>query len=143
MTTKMANSKKIYLDTNVYLNYLLNEFNEYGKNLGNLAFEVFNRTFICEFEIVLSSWTSEELLKTINPESFMMLIEMLKSKHKLHLVKCSPGDIERAKQFSEHYHDPLHAILAKKGAAEFVVTRDLKGFECCKSIIKAYLPEQI
>ncbi|MBI2136359.1 hypothetical protein HYU06_04765 [Candidatus Woesearchaeota archaeon] len=136
-------SKKIYLDTNIYLDYLLNRKNRYGKDIGSIAFTIFNRALACEFEIVLSSWTSEELIKTIEPDKFMFLIQMLKAKNKLHLVKCEQNDIEQAKKLSEHYHDPLHAILAKKGNAEFVITRDLSGFECSKSIIKAYLPEQI
>lgn len=136
-------SKKIYLDTNIYLDYLLNRKNKYGKDLGSIAFTIFNRTLACEFEIVLSSWTSEELIKTIEPDKFMFLIQMLKAKNKLHLVNCEQKDIEQAKSLSEHYHDPLHAILAKKANAEFVITRDLAGFECCKSIIKAYLPEKI
>lgn len=136
-------SKKIYLDTNIYLDYLLERKNIFNIDMSEKAFSVFHRTFLCEFEIVLSDWTSQELLKTIEPEKFLMLINILKAKKKLHLVKCSDNDREYAKLLSLHYHDPLHAILAKKGNAEFVVTRDKIGFQCCEYILKAYLPEEI
>jgi predicted nucleic acid-binding protein len=73
----------------------------------------------------------------------MLLLEMLKAKNKLHLVKATDKDVKQAKRLSLHYHDPLHALVAKKAGATFVVTRDLKGFQCCKHILEAYLPEEI
>lgn len=136
-------SKKIYLDTNIYLDYLLERKNLFNADMSEKAFSVFHRTFLCEFEIVLSDWTSQELLKTIEPEKFLMLLNLLKAKKKLHLIRFTVSDIALAKKLSEHYHDPLHAILAEKGNAEFVVTRDKVGFQCCEHILKAYLPEEI
>lgn len=136
-------SKKIYLDTNIYLDYLLERKNLFNADMSEKAFSVFHRTFLCEFEIVLSDWCAEELLKTIQPDKVLFLMELLKAKKKLHLVKCSENDKEYAKSLSSHYHDPLHAILAKKGNAEFVVTRDKIGFQCAENILKAYLPEEI
>ncbi len=73
----------------------------------------------------------------------MMLLDLLKAKKKLHLIRCTSEDIAFAKKLSEHYHDPLHALLAKKGNAEFIVTRDKAGFQCCTHVLKAYLPEEI
>lgn len=136
-------SKKIYLDTNIYLDYLLERTNRFDDDRSECAFLVFHRTFLCEFEIVLSDWCGEELLRTIQPDKVLFLMELFKAKKKLHLVKCSDSDKEYAKSLSPHYHDPLHAILAKKGNAEFVVTRDKKGFICSKHILEAYLPEEI
>ncbi len=136
-------SRKIYLNTNIYLDYLLERTNRYGDDRSACAFLVFHRTFLCEFDIVLSDWCAEELLHTIQPDQVLFLMELLKAKKKLFLVKCSESDREYAKTLSSHYQDPLHAILAKKGDAEFIVTRDKKGFTCCKHILEAYLPEEI
>ena len=136
-------SKKIYLDTNIYLDYLLERRNRYGDDKSECAFLVFHRTFLCEFEIVLSDWCAEELLRTIHPDKVLFLMELLKAKNKLHRVTCSENDRGYAKSLSSHYHDPLHAILAKKGNAEFIVTRDKRGFICSRHILEAYLPEEI
>ncbi|PIO03559.1 hypothetical protein COT48_04385 [Candidatus Woesearchaeota archaeon CG08_land_8_20_14_0_20_47_9] len=56
-------TSKIYLDTNIYLDYLLDRKNRFRKDLGSIAFSIINRSFLCEFEIVLSDWCFQELVK--------------------------------------------------------------------------------
>lgn len=134
-------SQIVYLDTNIYLDYLLDRPNLNGKNRGDVAFTVFNRALLCEFKIVISSWTLAELKKYIKGSSIQMLLSTLK--RKLIKVEHTTDDIEKAKQLSEHFHDALHAILAKKAGASSLVTRNLKDFLAYRELVEPKLPENL
>lgn len=133
--------KRIYLDTNIYLDYLLERKNKQGDDLESKAFRIFERTISCEFIIITSPWLLHELHKYVNEYKTAMLFTFLK--RKTVMIPITDEEIISAKSLSSHYQDPLHAILAKKGNAELLITRDLKGFTSCKKIITVCLPEEI
>lgn len=138
-------SQPIYLDTNIYLDYFLDRKNEFGKPLGPIAWGVFKRAINCEFSIVVSDWLAWQLDKNMGSSQLTVLFTLLDSKRKIIRVKRMEDDVQQAKKYavSNDIDDPLHAVLAKKGGAVCVVTRDLEGYACCKSLIEAKLPENL
>ena len=69
---------KIYVDTNVYLDYLLDRKNRNGKDLSRSAFDVFKRAVACEFYIILSYHLLNELHAHIKESDTRMLLKFLK-----------------------------------------------------------------
>lgn len=132
-------TKTIYLDTNVYLDYY------FGRRGSEIAFQIlFFRTPRCEFRIVVSDWVLKELeLNGVDPEKTNTLFDWISKSGKMIRVYKTQKDIEEAKKISEHFQDPLHAILARKGGAEMLVTGDKRGFSCCRHLINAKFPEEI
>lgn len=120
---------KIYIDTNVYLDYLLKRKNKYGKDLSKSAFNVFKRTVACEFYIILSQHILNELHAHIKESDTRMLLKFLKK-------KTIP--IEDIKEYKG---DEKHAILAENAGANLIVTRNKKHFYSFST--KAVLPEEI
>ncbi len=134
-------SIKIYCDTNIYLDFLLDRKNFYGDNLGDEAFSVFNRVISCEFILVVSSWNLVELKNKIEYNSLNMLFSFLKKK--VVTVEHTKEDIEKAKEMSEHFQDALHVLLAVKAGAKFLVTRNIKDFLPFRNLIEIKLPEYL
>lgn len=132
----------LYVDTNVFLDALLGRKSLTGRDLSKIATKFFHRAISCEFYIIISSWTLQELYKEVDVSQVKMLFKMLERKIKT--VEHSEGDIEKAKKISnEHFQDALHALLAVKNKADFVVTRNLTDYSCTNNLIKAKLPEHI
>jgi len=134
-------TKRIYCDTNIYLDYLQDRSNLFGKNIGDRAFKVFSRTLGCEFQIAVSTWNLAELKRNIGPEDLKMLLTFLK--RKLVTVEHTKDDIEKAKKMSEHYQDALHVILAQKAGASLIVTSNLEHFLPYKHLIEIKLPQNL
>lgn len=132
-------AKIIGVDTNIYLDYLLKR--KYAKQ----AWVIFSRAIQGEFRIVVSKWLSVQLLHHLSPESIKGLFTLLESSHAIIWVNYTNDDIEEAKRYStgNDIDDPMHAIIARKGGAKIIVTRDLDGFTSCKSFIEAKLPESL
>lgn len=120
---------KIYIDINVYLDYLLERKNKYGKDLSRPAFEVFKRAVGCEFYVILSYHLLNELHANTKESDTDMLLKFLKNK--LILIEDEQG----------YKGDEKHAVLAKKAGADLIVTRDKKHF--CDFSIQAVLPEEL
>ena len=85
-------STLIYVDTNIYLDFLLDRHNEYGKYLGDDAFSIFNRAVHCEFTIVISYTVLDGLFRNYPSEKTMLLFAFLKKK----LVKVIASNEEIA-----------------------------------------------
>ncbi len=132
---------KIYCDTNIYLDYLEDRSNLFGKNIGDRAFDVFNRALTCEFEIIVSGWTLAELKNHANFDSLNMLFSFLK--RKIITIEHTEEDVEEAKKMSAHFQDALHAILASKAGASFLVTRDIYEFLKYRDLVEPKLPENL
>ncbi len=120
---------KIYVDTNIYLDYLLGRRNKQGKDLSRPAFEVFKRTMSCEFHIIISNHLVNELCGVIDLEDLTMLISFLRKK------------IIKIEDKSEGKGDEFHAYLAEKYGAELIVTRNKNDFK--NLALQAYLPEEL
>jgi predicted nucleic acid-binding protein len=123
---------KLYIDTNVYLDYFLNR-----RNSGP-AFRIFRRTINCHFQIILSDQVILELTNIIEYSQVKFLFEMLK--HKLVFVKSETSDMLKAKQLNTHYSDALHIILAEKSCADVIITNNIKDFSL---IFESKRPEDL
>jgi len=121
---------RIYIDTNVYLDYFLN------RQRAPYAFRVFRKSLKCYHQIILSNHAIVELTNIIEYSETRFLFETLK--HKIILVDIDDVDREEAKLLPTHYADALHIVLAKKGSADAIITNNIKDFQ---SIFKTYSPE--
>ncbi|MBW2972837.1 PIN domain-containing protein [Candidatus Woesearchaeota archaeon] len=117
----------IYIDTNVYLDYLLGR-NDRLRPIGDFAFELIRRAVKCEFEILISELVIDELENNASEEQISQLLNFIKKKTvKLGITE---EDILKSRQISRtDSEDALHYLLAKKGGAEFLVTRNIKHFD--------------
>ena len=133
---------KLYIDTNIFLDYLLERKNVNGVDISVPAQKVFYRAIKCEFFIVLSDHTAIELNNNIGLEKLRMLFEFLKKK--IVTIHKTKEDIIEAKKLSQdNFADALHVVLAKKANVDYIITRNLKDFEKFASIIKSKSPENI
>ncbi|MCX6818261.1 MAG: type II toxin-antitoxin system VapC family toxin [Candidatus Aenigmarchaeota archaeon] len=134
-------TKIIYLDTNIYLDYY---FDRHGSKR---AFDIiFFRAPNCEFKIVVSDWVLRELeLNGIGSKEMKTLFSRISENKKLVTIFTEkPKDIDDAKKISsDHFQDPLHVILAKKGGAEILITRNVQDFNCCRHLLDIKFPEDI
>ncbi|MDO8627229.1 MAG: hypothetical protein Q7K42_02080 [Candidatus Diapherotrites archaeon] len=136
-------SKRIYLDTNVYLDYLEDRVDTI-RPLGEFTAQVFKRTLECEFEIAYSDWVLRELKVSENLSSVLLdLIKDLKKLNKFVIISASDADIVGAKNNSKNWKDYLHVLLAIKVGAELIVTRNIKDFDEFSNLLEAKLPEDI
>lgn len=116
---------KLYVDTNVYLDYFLD------RNKSEPAFKLFNDTISCKHKIILSEQVLFELNNYLDLSKTQMLFALLKPK--LINVKANKLDFEEAKKINTHFADALHIVLAKKAGADRVITRNIKDFHSFKA----------
>ncbi len=121
--------KRIYVDTNVYMDYF-EDRKDNLKPLGELALQLFERTFSCEFKIIMSSLVLNELKKWNHLEDGTDFIAKLKGMNKVEFVNENSEDRESASRRKEgsHYADRLHYVLAEKAKAELFITRNWTDF---------------
>lgn len=132
-------SKLLYIDTNIWIS-LFKEEKDYLRPISDFSFEPFRRALNCEFDIVISSWLLKELVLTRYSKDSDRIIQEFRSKHKIVFVKTSQEDYALAKK-EKHWQDRLHEILAQKGNADFIVTRNLKDFK--GDLVQTKLPENL
>ncbi len=133
----------IYLDVNIYRDYLEERTNREGKDLEEKAWNIFARTISCEFKIVISDVLINQLAHQITPGKSQFLLELLKSKGKLVMVNVTVEDKKKANKLSTNYEDALHAVVAARAGAELLVTRNIRDFLPFNHLIKAKLPENL
>ena len=117
-------SKRIYLDTNIYLDYFWNRKTK-TKNLGKYAVNILKRTIKCEFEIVISEFLIKELMRFIRTEELNNFFK--KIKHKLINAKFEFFNelVDIKKRLKEiPSGDILHYLYATKNKAEILITND-------------------
>ncbi len=133
---------KLYVDTNIFLDCLVERQNIFGNDISPPAQKIFSRAIKCEFHIIFSDHTAKELAKNIRLENARMLFELLKKK--IIQVKFTKEDEAEARKLCpEHYEDALHTILANKHGADFLVTRNISDFAKYCSLIKTKRPEEL
>ena len=128
----------LYVDTNVYLDYLLERENRAGDDLSNVAFQLFKRAADCEFRIVLSDAVLLELRSHIEPHKTTSFFTFLE--RKLDHVRTTAADRDAARRINTHQADALHIVLARKAGADILVTRNITDFS---GHIETELPEHI
>ena len=115
--------------------------------LGEFAFEILRRTYQCEFKITLSSLVIKELLYNDYGKQIKDLIEYLKEKDKVIMVEVTDEDIKKARIISQErktpFNDTLHAVIANRVNAAYLVTRNLKDFYELQDLVKITFPEEL
>jgi predicted nucleic acid-binding protein len=130
---------KLYIDTNVYLDYLLGRKDRL-RPIGEFAFELLRRTVKCEFEILISELVIEELENNVGEEQISQLLNFIKKK--IVVLDITKEDVLQSRQLSRtDPEDALHYLIAKKGGAEFIVTRNIQHFDFPD--LQAVFPESI
>lgn len=134
---------KIYLDANIYVDYLL------GQKSEELAAEAFRRCIGCSFKIVSSPTVVEEAILACKGNTILMqnLWDSLKKAGKLSIVQKDAATVQEAILLNEKTgkkygrNDFIHAILAAEHADAFV-TRDLKFMPSAREIVHAETLEE-
>jgi predicted nucleic acid-binding protein len=117
-------SKLIYVDTNVFLDYLQQRSSKYLDYQG-FAVNLFNRTLSCEFTLLVSDITLFEIKKVISlPESFLKDIL-----HKVKFVNTVSKHKQKSKEISIHFPDNLHCAIALIEGCHLIVSND-KEMQC-------------
>lgn len=129
----------IYVDTNIYLDFLINGR---PRRKAEDAFSLFNRAIRCEFEILLSKKIKTELYPNIQGNESAMLFKFLEPKLR-YIEPTSEDEEEAGKTDAKDTADALHAILAKKYGAAFLVTQNMRHFKKFNNIIASKLPSDI
>jgi predicted nucleic acid-binding protein len=132
-------SKLIYIDTNVWIDYLQNRA-DYLRPLGQFAFRLLQKTLECKYRVILSDWTLEELSE--HARDFQDIIDQFKEKRKVIFVRTASKDIRQTKQ-GKHWEDRLHALLVAKASASYLVTRNLSDFVDDWYPFEVKLPESL
>jgi predicted nucleic acid-binding protein len=124
------NNEPIYLDTNVIMDFLL------GRDRS--AFQLILRTISCEFHIIISDLVVRELHYQGLDTEMRNLFSLLWNSHKLFIDEIHDSDCitanELIKSYSTHYSDALHKTIAKRNNVRYIVTKNIKDFECFKDI---------
>jgi predicted nucleic acid-binding protein len=132
----------LYIDTNIIVYANEDSKNIYGKEIAVSSSNLIWQAICCKYNLIISSWTLEELRRIKKLEQAQMLFNLI-DKKKI-LVAHSQEDIKQAKiQNPGHFQDELHGILALKSKADYIVTRNIKDFEHFKDRIKVTKPESL
>lgn len=132
-------SELIYVDTCVWIS-LFKEEKDSLRPLSEFSFELFRKALDCEYDILVSNWLLNELEKKGFLTQTNELITQFKLKNKIKTIHFTKEDINKAKK-NIHWHDRLHEILAKKGNAQYLVTRNLVDFN--GDLLQIKLPENL
>jgi len=122
---------RLYVDTNVYLYYI--GFNEgYGFiDYKEISTRFFAKVLDKNYEVVLSDWVKEELIKVLKRENLDLSVfaELFTN---LNIVPFSYTyeDIDLSKKLNSHnWQDMLHIILAKKSNSLIIITENKRDFK--------------
>ena len=139
-------ARLIYIDTNIYLDYLENRTDKM-RPLGEFAYTVFKRALGCEFKIIVSEHLLDELEKFVTEQEIGFVLGKIKSAGKEVPLEVLESDIQKANALAAQrkvpWPDTLHAVLAIRGGAECIVTRNKKDFDPFSDLIEAVFPEEI
>jgi len=130
---------KIYCDTNIFIDYLFNQVNDRGRNVGKEAESVFAKVLMNQYLLVISDFVIEEMRanETINRYiDFERIIA-----NNIIYIKYTMEDKEKAKKLSsENWEDALHVVLAEKGGCKYLITQNIKDFYGLSKEVKVILP---
>ncbi|MDD5418205.1 MAG: PIN domain-containing protein [Candidatus Nanoarchaeia archaeon] len=138
---------KIYLDTNVYLDYWEDRKDKF-KPLGEFAFSLMKETINCRFFVLISEIVIKELRNVLfmqKEKIFATILSSLKESGKLVFVDISMEQVHESEKISRQKNipkaDALHAVLARDNKA-VLVSRD-KHHILVKDIVEVMKPEEI
>lgn len=132
--------EKIYVDTNIFLDALLDRKSSSGRDLGTPAMSIFSQADACRFTIILSDWTLEELYCQIDEDSVKSFFSDLE--HKIIHCEYTEAEKKEAKANSNHWQDYLHGIIAEREGADCIITRNVKDLRTLSGV-NVKLPSHI
>lgn len=139
----MQEKIRVYCDTNIYLDFLLGR-KDYLRPLDEFAHQIFKRVISGEFILIISDHLLNELENNIKEEKIREFLDILSQQQKSMIIMKTAQDIKEAKNISTtHWKDILHAILAQKANADYLVTRNVNDFAGTEHLVKTVFPEQI
>lgn len=120
---------KIYVDTNVIMDFLL------GRDSN--AFKLFMKSLECKYFVFISDIVLQELqFQELDASTF---IKLLNSRKKIQIVNVREEEKAVAnmliKKYDTHYNDALHKIVAKRIGVDFIVTKNVKDFICFEDVV--------
>lgn len=133
---------KVYCNANIFKDYT-DERADRLRPLKDFAFEFFRKGWECNYKLIISDWLLTELRRNMKEEQIQEILKPFKEKNKLIFVKEQKGDRDKAKLISEHWDDALHAILANRADADYLVTRNVLHYEGCEKLVRVVFPEFI
>lgn len=134
---------KIYCDTNVYIDFFQGR-KDYLRDLGEFAHQLFRRIENGEFTLIISDHLLYELRHHIEDKKITELLSPLVKNGKVIKVFKTNEDITKAKVISkENWKDALHAILANKAKAVYLITRNIQDYSGCQHLVEIKFPENI
>ncbi len=139
----MEEKIRIYCDTNIYLDFLLGR-KDHIRPLDEFARQIFKRVEDGEFLLIISDHLLFELQNKISNEELDNLLQPLHVRDRLIKIEKTQEEIEQAKNLSkEHWKDMLHAVLAKRAKAKYIITRNVYDFAGSEHLVQTMLPENI
>jgi len=137
-------SVPIYIDTNVYLDHFESRSDRL-RPLGDFATQLLKRVLDCEFDIIVSSLVIDELVCHVSVERVNALLFEFKARGKLIRAQTLGQERQAAREISRTrgtpVSDTLHAIIAQRMNASYLVTRNLKDFGDLRDLVPIRLPE--
>ena len=131
---------KIYVDTNVYLD-LFGGRSSRLMPLADFAAYLFRLVREKKYQLVISDWVFDEFCKYGNKDDLQKLVSDL---DEVVTIKRTSEDEKKAWRLSRtNFPDALHVILAKKGEAVYLVTRNTDDFAEFQHIIEIATPEYL
>lgn len=112
--------KKLYIDTNVWLDYCLET--QDVRPLDEYARHIFERAVQCEFVVCVSEIVEYELRKYVTQHED--LFEPLRIAGKLDRIPVRYADKKAAEHINAHYPDNVHVYIAQKHGCTHFVTND-------------------
>jgi len=134
---------KIYCDTNIYMDFFEGR-SDYLRPLDEFAFQIFKRVENGEFTLIISDHLLYELRNHIEEKKITELLQPLNQKGRIIKIFKTREDILKAKEISkENWKDALHAILANKAKAVYLLTRNIQDYAGCEHLVEIKFPENI
>ena len=134
---------KIYCDTNIYMDFFEGR-SDYLRPLDEFAFQIFKRVEDGEFTLIISDHLLYELRNHIEEKKITELLQPLNQKGRIIKIFKTREDILKAKEISkENWKDALHAILANKAKAVYLLTRNIQDYVGCEHLVEIKFPENI
>ena len=134
---------KIYCDTNIYMDFFEGR-SDYLRPLDEFAFQIFKRVENGEFTLIISDHLLYELRNHIEEKKITELLQPLNQKGRIIKIFKTREDILKAKEISkENWKDALHAILANKAKAVYLLTRNIQDYVGCEHLVEIKFPENI
>lgn len=132
---------KIYVDTNVYMDFFGGGDRESRlMPLSDFAAHLFRQIQEKKYQLVISDWVYEEFCKYRNMKEIETLVADLGD---VISITKTPEDVRKAKALSNtNFPDAFHVVLALRGQAVHLVTRD-KHFAEFQHIIDVVTPEYL